>query len=286
MADIYFPHLGIEIENLASGITIFGFEIKFYGIIIMLGMVLGVVIACRNAKLEGGSSDDILDFGLYAIVLSVIGARIYYVIFEWDNYKDDLWQIFNIRGGGLAIYGGVITAVIVCVVYTRIKKMNTLQMADWCIPGLIAGQMVGRWGNFFNCEAFGGYTDNLFAMQIKASKVHASAISQELADNMIVREGVEYIQVHPTFLYESVWNGLVLAGLLLYRKHRKCNGELLCLYFVGYGIGRFMIESLRTDQLKLWGTDIAVSQMLSLIFVVAAIICIVLIRKYLPKREQ
>lgn len=284
MADIYFPHLGIEIEQLASGISIFGFEIKFYGIIIMCGMLLGIAIACRNAKLEGGTSDMILDFGLYAIILSVIGARIYYVIFEWDSYKNDLLQIFNLRAGGLAIYGGVITAVVTCFVYAKIKKINPFQLADWCIPGLIAGQMLGRWGNFFNCEAFGGYTDNLLAMQIKASKVYSYMISQELMDNMVTRNGIEYIQVHPTFLYESVWNLCVLILLLVYRKHRKFEGELLCLYFLGYGIGRFWIEGLRTDQLKLWGTNLPVSQMLSVIFIVVSLICIILGRKFLPKR--
>lgn len=283
MADIYFPHLGITIENLPSGIDIFGFEIKFYGIIITLGMILGVAIACRNAKKEGGSTDDIMDFALYAIVLSVIGARAYYVIFDWDNYKSDLLQIFNLRAGGLAIYGGVITAVITCIVYAKIKKMDALKLGDWCIPGLIAGQMLGRWGNFFNCEAFGGYTDNLLAMQIKASKVHSYMISQELVEHMVTHNDVQYIQVHPTFLYESVWNLCVLIFLLAYRKHRKFYGELMCLYFLGYGIGRFFIEGLRTDQLKLWGTSIPVSQILSLIFVIASVCCIFVGRKFRPR---
>ena len=209
-ADLSFVNLGITIEHLPKSISVFGFE----------------------------DPEIYLDFALYAIVFSIIGARIYYVVFDWDAYKDNLLQIFNLRAGGLAIYGGVIGAVLTLIVFTKIKKLSFFSMADTGVLGLILGQIIGRWGNFFNCEAFGGYTDNLFAMRIKMSKVNLSMISQELLDHKIVEQGVEYIQVHPTFLYESLWNLGVLLFMLWYRKRKAFDGEMLCIYLLGYGLGR------------------------------------------------
>ena len=211
--------------------------------------------------------DMYLDFALYAIIFSIMGARAYYVIFDWANYKDDLLQIFNLRAGGLAIYGGVIAAVLTLIIFTRIRKQSFFSMADSCVLGLITGQIIGRWGNFFNCEAFGGFTDNLLAMRIKMSIVNPGMISRELIDKQIVENGVAYIQVHPTFLYESLWNLCVLCFMLWYRKRKKFDGEMLWIYFLGYGLGRVWIESLRTDQLKLPGTTFAVSQLLSAVLV-------------------
>ena len=273
-ADIRFVHLGITIEHLKSSISVFGFRIAFYGIIIGIGMLAGIWIAQSDAKRRGQDPELYLDFALYAIICSIVGARIYYVIFEWDYYKENLLQIFNLRGGGLAIYGGVIGAVITLTVFTRMRKMSFFSMADSGVLGLITGQIIGRWGNFFNCEAFGGYTDNLFAMRIRKSLVNPAMISQQLVDNEIVENGIAYIQVHPTFLYESLWNLGVLVFMLWYRKRKKFEGEMLWVYFLGYGLGRVWIEGLRTDQLKIPGTGFAVSQLLSaaLVGVSAAVI--------------
>ena len=268
--DISFVNLGITIEHLRNSITIFGFRIAFYGIIIGIGMLAGMAVAFSDAKRRGQDPDMYLDFALYAIIFSIIGARLYYVIFEWDMYKDNLLQILNLRAGGLAIYGGVIGAVLTLLVFTRIKKVSSFSMADSGVLGLITGQIIGRWGNFFNCEAFGGYTDNLLAMRIKMSLVNPSMISQELLDRQIVENGTAYIQVHPTFLYESLWNLGVLLFMLWYRKRKRFDGEMLWLYFLGYGLGRVWIEGLRTDQLKLPGTPLAVSQLLSAVLVVTA----------------
>ena len=212
--DLSFVHLGITIEHMRNSVSIFGFRVTFYGIIIGLGMLAGMWIAMEDAKRRGQDPDLYLDFALYAIIFSIIGARLYYVIFDWQLYKDNPIQILNLRAGGLAIYGGVIGAVLTLIVYTRVKKQSFLSMADTGVLGLITGQIIGRWGNFFNCEAFGGYTDNLLAMRIKASIVNPSMISQELWDMRIVENGVEYIQVHPTFFYESMWNLGVLLFLL------------------------------------------------------------------------
>ena len=157
-ADLSFVNLGITIENLPKSISVFGFDIAYYGIIIGIGMLAGIWLAQSDAKRRGQDPEIYLDFALYAIVFSIIGARIYYVVFDWDAYKDNLLQIFNLRAGGLAIYGGVIGAVLTLIVFTKIKKLSFFSMADTGVLGLILGQIIGRWGNFFNCEAIGGYT--------------------------------------------------------------------------------------------------------------------------------
>ncbi|MBE5986749.1 phosphatidylglycerol:prolipoprotein diacylglycerol transferase [Lacrimispora xylanisolvens] len=267
-ADISFVHLGITIDHLQNSISIFGFRIAFYGIIIGIGILAGLWVAAGDAKRRGQDPDIYLDYALYAIIISIMGARIYYVIFDWDTYKDDLLQIFNTRAGGLAIYGGVIGAVITLTVYTRVKKLSFFSLADTGCLGLITGQIIGRWGNFFNCEAFGGYTDGLFAMRIRRALVNENMISKELLNHLIVKDGVEFIQVHPTFLYESMWNLCVLIFMLWYRKRKKFDGEMLLIYLLGYGLGRVWIEGLRTDQLIFFSTGIPVSQALSLILVV------------------
>mgnify|MGYP000946137386 CR=1 FL=1 len=278
-ADIRFVHLGLGIEHLRNSISVFGFRIAFYGIIIGIGMLAGIWIAQSDARRRGQDPDLYLDFALYGIIFSIIGARTYYVIFDWDNYKNDLIQIFNLRAGGLAIYGGVIAGVLTLLVFTRVKKLSFFSMADTGVLGLITGQIIGRWGNFFNCEAFGGYTDSLFAMRIKRSLVNPGMISQELLDHLIVENGVEYIQVHPTYLYESLWCLMVLIIMLLYRKHKKFDGEVFLIYLLGYGLGRLWIEGLRTDQLLLPKVGLPVSQLLAGTIVVISAILIIAGRK-------
>lgn len=283
-ADISFVHLGIAIQNLRNSVSVFGFRIAYYGIIIGIGMLAGIWVAQSDAKRRGQDPELYLDFALYGIIFSIIGARIYYVIFEWDNYKDNLLQIFNLRGGGLAIYGGVIAATLTLIVFTRVKKISFFSLADSCVLGLVTGQIIGRWGNFFNCEAFGGYTDSLLAMRIKRSLVSDNMLNEDVLSHMIVENGIEYIQVHPTFLYESLWNLGLLAFMLWYRKRKKFDGEMLFIYLLGYGLGRFWIEGLRTDQLILSGTGIPVSQALSMVLVIVAGAALI-IRHRMVRRE-
>lgn len=287
-ASIRFPKLGIEIEHLNTGIDLFGFPIAYYGIIIALGMLVGYLLVEWQAKRTGQNKELYLDFALYAIIISIIGARIYYVIFAFDEYKDNLWSVFNLRGGGLAIYGGIIAGVLTAVVFAKVKKVSFALLADTSSVGLLVGQIIGRWGNFFNREAFGGYSDGLLAMQIKKSEVAASNITQELVNHQVVIDGVEYIQVHPTFLYESLWNLALLIIILLYTKHKKFNGELTLIYALGYGIGRAWIESLRTDQLLLWGTNIPVSEMLSIVVAVVAACLLIYnhVKLYKQKKKE
>ncbi len=278
-ADLIFPHLGIVISHLPNHITVFGFRIAFYGIIIGCGMILGLLVAQWDARRRGQDPELYLDFALYAIIFAIIGARIYYVVFEWGYYSQHPEQILNIRGGGLAIYGGIIAAFLTAIVYTRIHRISFLSLADTGVLGLLTGQLIGRWGNFFNCEAFGGYTDSLFAMRIREALVNPSMISEEVAAHRILDEGVAYIQVHPTFLYESLWNLCSLLFLIWFGKHRqKWTGQITVLYFLCYGIGRFLIEGLRTDQLLIPGTSLAVSQCLSAVLAAAAAIILVIMR--------
>lgn len=288
LPDINFVNLGLEIPHISKSFSIFSFPIAYYGVIIAMGFLLGGCLAFWIAKKENVDLDLMTDFAIFTFITAIIGARAYYVIFAWDNYKDNLLQIFNLRAGGLAIYGGIIAVVVMMAIFCRVKKISFGKLGDCAVFGLVLGQIIGRWGNFINCEAFGGYTDNLFAMQIKRSLVNPGMISAELAqhfaDNPIIKNGVEYIQVHPTFLYESVWNIGVLFIMLIFRRHKKFDGEVLCLYFIGYGIGRFWIEGLRTDQLKLFGSQIAVSQLLSALLIVASIVVIIFM--HVRKKSQ
>ena len=265
---IYFPNLGIHLEHVGKSISIFGFPIAYYGIIIVTGMVIALWMDCHEAKRLGENPDTFWDMGMIGILAGVVGARLYYVIFAWDNYKDNLLEIFNLRHGGLAIYGGVIGGFLGLYIFGRIKKLNFAQQVDVAAPCLLIGQIMGRWGNFFNREAFGGYTDGLFAMQLPVSAVRQNEITQQMWDHLQTVNGVDMIQVHPTFLYESLWNLALLIFILLYRKHRKFKGQIFLIYLIGYGLGRAWIEGLRTDQLLVPGVGLPVSQLLSVLLVI------------------
>ena len=283
---IRFPHLGIYLEHVGKNFTVLGISIAYYGVIIAVGMLAGILLATYEAKRTGQNPDDYFDLAIIAIICSVIGARLYYVIFSWDLYKDNLWSILNLRQGGLAIYGGVIAAIITAVVFAKVKGLSFPRLADTAGLGLILGQIIGRWGNFFNREAFGGYTDGLLAMQLPVSAVRDSDISKELAEHIVEIGGVSYIQVHPTFLYESLWNLVLLVILLLIRKRKKFEGEIFLLYLAGYGIGRAWIEGLRTDQLLIPGTSVAVSQVLAVVLAVVSVMMLIILRKKAVSRKQ
>ena len=279
--EINFPNLGIYLDHVGKNISIFGFSIAYYGIVIVTGMMIAIWIAQREAKRTGQTPEQYLDLAMIGIAAGILGARIYYVIFAWDYYKDDLLNIFNIRQGGLAIYGGIIGACIAVVIYSRKKKQNFGLLMDTASMSIVFGQIMGRWGNFFNREAFGDYTNNLFAMQLPVSAVRANEITQKMWDHVVTVNGVEYIQVHPTFLYESLWNVGVLLFLFWFRKRKKFNGEVFLMYLIGYGLGRIWIEGLRTDQLLLPVVGLPVSQLLSGCLVVGCTILVVWKRKKL-----
>ncbi|WP_306543014.1 prolipoprotein diacylglyceryl transferase [Anaerotignum sp.] len=278
MPEIWFPNLGIEIDHLSrTAFTVFGQDIYWYGIFIGLGVILGVLLALHEAKRTGQNPDTYLDFIIYAMIIAIIGARLYYVIFSWDFYSQHPEKIFAIREGGLAIYGGIIGGVLTAIVYSRVKKKNFWVMADTMAPSLILGQMLGRWGNFFNKEAFGGFTDNLFAMRYQLSQVRASDVTPDILQNLVTVNGVDYIQVHPTFLYESMWSLCVFIILLILQRKKKFNGQVCATYFFGYALGRVWIEGLRTDQLCIG--NVPVSQALSAVLIIASVVLYVYCKK-------
>lgn len=269
---IYFPHLGIHLEHVGKNFSIFGFTIAYYGVVIVIGMLIAMALIMYTAKRFGENPDNYYDVSLMAILIGIVGARAYYVFFAWDMYKDDILQIFNIRNGGLAIYGGIIFGALTVFVYSRVKKKSFLHMADILILGVVFGQIMGRWGNFFNREAFGEYTDGLFAMQLPVSAVRQNEITQTMWEHAVTINGVEFIQVSPTFLYESLWNLGLLLILLFLIGRKRFDGQVFLTYVMGYGLGRVWIEGLRTDQLLVPGTTLPVSQLLSGTMVVAAVI--------------
>ena len=277
--EISFPNLGIYLKNVGKSIDLFGIEIAYYGIIIGTAILLGFWIAAREAKRTGQNPENYLDMGIIGVIAGIVGARLYYVIFSWDMYKDNFLDIFNLREGGLAIYGGVIAAVISVLVLAKVKHLSAPQIFDTIAMALLNGQMLGRWGNFFNREAFGGYTDSLFAMRLPLDAVRSSDVTEQMRRHIERIDGVSYIQVHPTFLYESLWCMVLLIILFAYRKHKKYEGELFLMYLFGYGLGRFWIEGLRTDQLLLPGVGIAVSQLLAGAIVVGTGAAMLYLRK-------
>ncbi|MBQ1547567.1 MAG: prolipoprotein diacylglyceryl transferase [Lachnospiraceae bacterium] len=292
MNSIAFPNIGIEFENVGQSLQLFGYNVAYYGIIIGVGMVLGGALVLRKAHVSGYSQDDILDCMIAGLIAGVIGARLYYVVFSWDYYGAHPSDIFNLRQGGLGIYGGIIFGTIAGVLMMIHKKIPVPVGADFCIFGFPVGQCIGRWGNFFNREAFGEYTNGLFAMRLPVDAVRSSDdITELMVKNAFTVDGTQFITVHPTFLYESAWNLLVLIVLLLVFNKRKFDGEIFCLYFLLYGIGRAMIEPLRTDQLKLLGTDIPVSVVVSVIMIILSSIGLIYgfkkgIRRPRPEKKQ
>ncbi len=244
---ISFPNLGISVEISP---TVFGTPIHWYGVIIALGVIFGYLYAYMEAKRLGENTENVTDLLLWALPFSVLGARTYYVIFEWDRYKDNFLDVFKIWKGGLAIYGAVIAAVIVAIIFTKKRKLPTLRYFDFAIMGVIIGQMIGRWGNFVNQEAYGTHTDLPWGMLVEG----------------------EALPVHPTFLYESLWNLVGFLILHFLRKKKPFDGSIFCGYLVWYGTGRAWIEGLRTDSLWLLEPYVRVSQLLSVILILFGIL--------------
>lgn len=305
--DIIFPGLHIHFKNVGDGFSIFGFRIAYYGVCIAIAMVTGYLVAEFQAKRTRQNPETYLDFAIVAVIISVICARLYYVAFAWDKFKDDPMSILNLRTGGLAIYGGILGGITTAVVYSRRKKINVGKFCDTAIVGLLTGQIIGRWGNFFNREAFGSYAKGPFRMLLNVKDVwwqfnpasSEEALRKEyegkkvalerileIRNNTVERSGETYVSVQPTFLYESVLNLCLLIIILLYTKKKKANGELLFMYVAGYGAIRFFVESMRSDQLLLWGTGLAVSQLLSIVMFVVGVSMIIYLRLKKPLSNE
>jgi phosphatidylglycerol:prolipoprotein diacylglycerol transferase len=282
--NINFPNLHISLSHVGKSISIGGFTIAFYGMTLAVAMLAGLWVAMKEAKRSGQNPDDYFDLAIIAIICSLIGARIYYVVFAWDKYKDDLLQVFNLRQGGLAIYGGVIAAIITTFLFCKKRKLKFPLVCDTAGLGLVTGQIIGRWGNFFNRECFGEYTDGLLAMQLPVSAVRRSEITDNIAAHIVTLDGVDYIQVHPTFLYESLWNLGLLLILLWYIRRKRFDGEVFLMYLFGYGVGRFWVESLRTDQLLLPGLGVPVSMVVAALMALVSLVWILLMRRAVGRK--
>jgi phosphatidylglycerol:prolipoprotein diacylglycerol transferase len=281
--DIAFPNINVYLENVPKEFSVFGFTIALYGVIIGCGFLAALLLISRIAEWTGQKSDDYWDVAVYIIIFSIVGARLYYVFFSWDYYKDNLVSILYLRNGGLAIYGGVIAGFLTAFIYSKVKKKSFLMMTDTIMFGLVLGQVIGRWGNFTNREAFGEYTDGLLAMRLPVEMVRNNEITALMYEHM--SDVTNYVQVSPTFLYESLWNLCLLIILLVYCKHKRFNGEIVLLYLGGYGLGRAWIENLRTDQLIMPHVGLPVSQVLAICLVVFAVVTEIIVRIKLKGKE-
>ncbi len=261
-AEISFPMLGGLRINPPSYFTLFGRPIYFYGVLIGLGFLLAIVFCAKRAKRFGLKEDDVYDVAIWLIPCSILGARLYYVLFRFDYYRVHPDELFSVWNGGLAIYGGVIAGVLTVYLVCRHKKIPVPAMLDNLCYGLLIGQIIGRWGNFLNREAFGAVTDIFCRMGLTAP------------------DGTT-VYVHPTFLYESLWNLGVLLFLLWFERtgRRRFDGHCVTLYFLLYGLGRFWIEGLRTDSLYIGNTGVRVSQALSLALVIASAALLLYMRR-------
>ncbi len=256
---ISFPKLGISMEINRVAFSVFGIDIMWYGVLIGIGIILAVLYGSYAVKKTRLSQDDFLNMLLIALPCSIVGARAYYVIFNWSEYSGDIMSVFAIRNGGIAIYGGIIAAALVIIIYCKVKKINFGNPFDLLAVGLPMAQAIGRWGNFINAEAYGGETNLPWGMMIGNSPV----------------------TVHPTFLYESLWNVFSVILVLSAKRFKKFEGELFCIYMIWYGAGRFWIEGLRADSLYLG--DFRISQIVSIVLIILGALGIIYGRFYKKK---
>lgn len=260
-----FPGLGIgEFQVNSEAFSIFGVSIAWYALIITFGMICAVLYTIYRSKQIGIGYEEIIDFAIFVIPFGIIGARLYYVLTTLENYHT-LWDVFDIRSGGLAIYGGIIAGTITVLVVCHFKKIYFPAFGDGVIPGVILAQAIGRWGNFMNGEAYGYETDIFCRMGIGSG------------DNVIY--------YHPAFLYESLWNIIGFIAINFFFKHKKYDGQIILLMFGWYGLGRAWIEGLRTDSLPIPGTELRISQVLAVAIFIVCLALLIYFAIKPPKRE-
>lgn len=282
---IRFPGIQLTLDYVGKSIRIFGFEITIYGILIAVGMLLGIAFVVLEAKRSSQNQNLYLDMVILALIFGVLGARLYYVGCTWSLYKGNILEIMNTRNGGMAIYGGIFGGTLAAAAFCRIRKLPFGQMADTASMGLLIGQIIGRWGNFFNRESFGEYTDQVFAMQLPLSAVRSGEVTAGMRENLVTVDGISYIQVHPVFLYESLLCLLLFLVLLARRRRKRYQGEIFMRYLAGYALIRFFMELLRSDKLLIPGTGIPISLCVSVIlFVVFRII--ITVRCIMAKKRE
>ncbi|MCL2839238.1 MAG: prolipoprotein diacylglyceryl transferase [Defluviitaleaceae bacterium] len=283
--DVWFPNLGVRLNSVPRYlignnpdlsiiyVSNFPMNIFLYAVAIILGIVSAYFLAIWYVKKSGQKTETYLDLLLLGVPMAFLGLRLYFVIFNWNTRyagQNFFSVFFDFRGGGLAIFGGIIGAILAGIIISIRNKVPFTTLADTAAPSLLIGQVIGRFGNFFNREAFGSYSNGLFAMRIRVDQAHY--ITQELMETAVVTYyGVDYFQVHPTFLYEAAFNFLLMIALILYRPHKRFEGEIILLYFMGYGIIRFFVEGLRTDQMIFANTGIPLNQITAVLFAVISL---------------
>lgn len=261
---IGFPNIGIEFARVGRSVSIFGYEITFYGILIAVGMILGISFVVLEAKRRGQDPNMYLGMILLGMITGLLGARLFYVGFSWPLYRGNIQEILDIRNGGLSVYGGIFGGVLGAALFCKIRKLSFWKMADTASIGLLIAQIIGRWGDFFNRGSFGEYTDSYFAMRLPLSAVHTDEVSARMRENLAVIDDVSYIQAHPVFLYESFLCLVLLMFLLASQRRKKFQGEIFMRYLSLYGLIRCFTEWLRTDKLLIPGTGVSVSLLVSL----------------------
>ncbi|MFQ7291833.1 MAG: prolipoprotein diacylglyceryl transferase [Monoglobales bacterium] len=259
MNTIAFPKLGLNMKIDPVAFHIGGKEIYWYALIILTGFILGALFVLKTCRKRGVNPDNVYDIAMFGLIAGIIGARLYYVLFSLDEF-DSFWDVFKIWNGGLAIYGGIIGAFISTAIYCKIKNLNVLNVFDVCCPGLLIGQLIGRWGNFVNAEVFGRETSLPWGMSINGNP-----------------------PVHPLFLYESLWNLLGFIIIVCFRNKKTANGQVICFYILWYSVGRLFLEGMRNSSFILYVIPnvLAISQLVACIGIILSVVCfIIFTRKF------
>lgn len=267
---IHFPNLGIHLEKVGQKITVLGFDITYYGMIIGAAILIGIILTLWLAERSGQDTDDYLTLCIWLIIFGMLGARVYYILFSFHEFQGNLLKIFHLRSGGFAIYGALIAGIVTTAVFSWRRGMQVWRTLDTFVPALLIGQILGRIGNFFNREAFGEYTDGLFAMQLPIDAVRTADVTEKMRRNVELVSEIHMIQVQPLFLYEAVWCLLLLIVLLVGRRYWQCQGDAFLVYIIGYGVGRFVLEGMRVDQLLIPTTHLPISKITAAVSVIVA----------------
>ena len=283
---VRFPNLGFLFQYEDRAFSVLGFEVTIYGILMAVSLLIGMAVILFCARRQKANPNLCLGASIMALLGGVIGGRLFYILFSWSQFSGKSWKILcDIRSGGMSIYGAILGGALFAALFCRICKTSFWKMADIVCMGLLSGQIIGVWGNFFNREAFGEYTDSLFAMGLPLDSVQSSAVTKLMKEHLITFRDMDYIQVHPLFFYESVWCLLLLVVLILYTWRKKFDGEIFLRYLAGYGLGKCVIEWLRTDKLYIPKTEIPVSLLVSVaLFLICGIVATV--RRILSKKRE
>ena len=271
---INFPNLNIHWENVGEKINLFGIEITYFGILLGVAILFGIALTMWLRS--GQEAEEYLNLSIYVIIFGIVGARLYYVLFGFEQFKGHWTKIFNIRSGGLAFYGALIAGIITVFIFCKRQGLLVWKVLDTIVPALLIGQILGKLGNFFNREAFGECTGGIFAMQLPIDSVRAVDVTEKMRQNVEKIDGINMIQVSPSFLYEIILCLVILIFILIYRRFEVYRGEIFLLYIISYGAGRFFIEMGRVDKLRTFIFHLPVSQVVAVLSVIIAmgLLCI------------